>query len=939
MRKHTVARFARWFFTVGLVTLIGLGCSSGEPPLPPAPSGTQVAFDPVSPSPQLPTPTDLIRDAKTGLLQIPVDDNATPAQKEFNAYLRTLDGYPTSAVAQARFTGEIDPTTVKAGTVRVFDITGGGAEEVTGLNFSVQATTESNQTVSILNIANPKGWTRGHTYAVYLFGGQDGIRDKSNNPVKANTFFQLAARSEPLCAWDEKLQFNSQSGLCENPGEGASASGCCVRAVSGDLFNAARRQVRERLGLPLPQPETLAEAEQKEIRSLGSTMERLRQGYNQLLRVSSLAGFSRDNVVMVWHFSIVSMTEMTYDPTTSTIPYPNNLLLDSKTGKVALPASADESPTQKALREGLNTLDGFSTTGSYYATYQGDIDPESVKLGESVLVLDLKTGKTDSNWSVELNEKAKAIVATPTRPLSEKNTYAIVLLSKRKVNSIEPSSGLKDTQGRRIAAAPFLTLLRNKNTLLQGGKSTISTVDAPTAQAAEPARQAHIPLFQALDQMNVARVDVVSAWTFTTQSITAPLVQLRALPWSVLPKVDQNKPKWDGIFDPTLTGFPAGIPKDKLGGWVPQGQFQSWLALDEKGTGALLSDPTKGSPINIDFMLTVPKGKAPEEGWPVVLFQHGLTRARSDMLAVANTLAQAGMATLAFDTVYHGARTRCTQDSHCASGSCNVKAGTCPENKFADNNKDGVPDASGAHFLNTANPFGTRDNFRQHLVDAASLLRGIALQASRNLKDPKGNSDVVILNPKKVYVVGHSLGAILGVHVLATDPLPTRGVLATPGAPLVSIILTAPRFVEVRKELLQTFGVQEGTLDYLRLVSTLHWILDPADSANIAAFTTNGGLPDAVNQGSKIPKKDVLVMLAGQDKTIPSVLGKSLAEWIGLSDGDITAATYSSQGHSFLLQPDPANTAAATAAAQAQMTTFLLTGKVCTPSPEQGTCQ
>ncbi len=925
--------------TLALSGWFVFGCSSAQAPLPPAPTGTQVTFDPVSSSPQLPTPTDLIRDANTGLLKIPVDDNATPAQQDFNAYLRTLNGYPTSAVAQARFTGEIDPNTVNDTSVLVYDITDGGVTQVTGLNFFVTKTIENNQAISVLNIANPKGWSRGRTFAIYLLGGENGLRDVGNNPIQASTFFQLAARSEPLCDWKPSLQLNSQSGLCENPGEGVAASGCCVRTVSGDLLNAARRRVREQRGGNLPQAESLAAAEQKEARSLGSKLEVLRQGYNQLLGVATLAGFSRENVVMVWHFSTTSMTEISFDPTTGVIPYPNNLLLNSETGKVALPASAEESATQKALREGLNTLDGFSTTGSYYAVYQGEIDPESVRLGESVLVLDLKTGQPSTNWKIEVNAEAKAIVATPTRPLQEKNTYAIVLVSKNKPGDLAPSSGLKDSQGRRVAAAPFMMLLRSPHTLVQGSASTISTVDDATAQAAEAARQAHASLFQALDQQSLSRTDIVAAWTFTTQSITQPLVQLRALPWSVLAQVDQNKPQWGGIFDPTLTGFPPGAPKDALGGWVPQGTFTSWMALDEQGTGALMPDPTKGSAQSIDFLMTIPKGQAPQEGWPVVLFQHGLTRAKSDMLAVANTLAKVGMATIAFDTVYHGARSRCTQDAHCASGTCDTKKGACSDGKLADSSQDGVPDASGAYFLNTANPFGTRDNFRQHVIDASAFLRGIALQASLGIKDSQGTGGVVRLNPKQVYLVGHSLGAILGALVLATDPLPTRGVLATPGAPLVSIILTAPRFREVREQLFASYNVKEGTLDSLRLVSTLHWILDPADAANIATYTKAGGLPDAVKQGSTIPSKDVLVMLAGQDQTIPSVLGQSLATWMGLSEADIKNATYSQQGHSFLLQPDPANTTPATAAAQTQMATFLRTGQVCTPSTQTGSCQ
>ncbi|MEJ7604549.1 MAG: hypothetical protein WKG01_42240, partial [Kofleriaceae bacterium] len=51
-----------------------------------------------------------------------------------------------------------------------------------------------------------------------------------------------------------------------------------------------------------------------------------------------------------------------FDPGNKIVPFPNNLLLNPMTGKVNLPASCGETPTAKALREGvLNTLDGFGT--------------------------------------------------------------------------------------------------------------------------------------------------------------------------------------------------------------------------------------------------------------------------------------------------------------------------------------------------------------------------------------------------------------------------------------------------------------------------------------------------------------------------------------------------------------------------------------------------
>src|SRR5512138_1905749 len=51
-----------------------------------------------------------------------------------------------------------------------------------------------------------------------------------------------------------------------------------------------------------------------------------------------------------------------FDPANKIVPFPNNLLLDPATGKVALPEQCNESATSAFTRtQVLNKLDGFST--------------------------------------------------------------------------------------------------------------------------------------------------------------------------------------------------------------------------------------------------------------------------------------------------------------------------------------------------------------------------------------------------------------------------------------------------------------------------------------------------------------------------------------------------------------------------------------------------
>lgn len=70
-------------------------------------------FDPSAATPVVPRPNDLAIDPATGLLQLPDAVGASLAQQDFNAWLRTLDGFPTAAPATITFSGKLDPASVK----------------------------------------------------------------------------------------------------------------------------------------------------------------------------------------------------------------------------------------------------------------------------------------------------------------------------------------------------------------------------------------------------------------------------------------------------------------------------------------------------------------------------------------------------------------------------------------------------------------------------------------------------------------------------------------------------------------------------------------------------------------------------------------------------------------------------------------------------------
>ena len=104
---------------LGLCAFLGVAFLSCTPSIEstPAPDYVTARFDPSVPD--VPTPTDLVRDPTTGLLRIPDAGNLSPAELEFiGGYLNTLNGYPPDTPATANFDSQVDPNTVTASNVR-----------------------------------------------------------------------------------------------------------------------------------------------------------------------------------------------------------------------------------------------------------------------------------------------------------------------------------------------------------------------------------------------------------------------------------------------------------------------------------------------------------------------------------------------------------------------------------------------------------------------------------------------------------------------------------------------------------------------------------------------------------------------------------------------------------------------------------------------------
>ncbi len=141
---------------LAFIGIVLAGCTSLE--LDPAPTIIHARFDPDASV--IPMPTDVLRDAALGRLNLPNDTdteraklNATEA--EFYDYLETLDGWSSLMSATVEFTGAIDPKSIGNGTVQVWHW-GAVPERVTDVRMTLSADGKK------LTIDPPRtGWLQG----------------------------------------------------------------------------------------------------------------------------------------------------------------------------------------------------------------------------------------------------------------------------------------------------------------------------------------------------------------------------------------------------------------------------------------------------------------------------------------------------------------------------------------------------------------------------------------------------------------------------------------------------------------------------------------------------------------------------------------------------------------------------------------------------------
>ncbi len=646
-----------------------------------------------------------------------------------------------------------------------------------------------------------------------------------------------------------------------------------------------------------------------------------------------------------------------FDPSAGVTPLPINLLfLD--TDDLTLNPEVDDPTDYSDPLVALSAIDGFSTTERWvtaFSSFPNQLDASSVDAGESVRLFEVSTvfgtivmvsgivRELTPNVDYTTAVSGNTLIILPLKPLAEMTTYMAVL-----------TNDIHDTVGNDATPSSIYHLSQSPTPWVdQNGQSTYPLIPNSLAPTLEGLRQITASMEDAAASVGIPKDDIILSWTVQTESITPVLKNLRSIakpaPTSVVPAgMTTSAVGGAGIADlyigvitiPYYLGVPsAANPFAPLidfwtaspGAYVPP--FDT-LGFSSTSTNITVANPF---PVltdmqTIPLLISVPNagsGKTrPAAGWPVVIFGHGLGGNRSNMLAVADTLALAGFAVVAMDTPLHGIVPEVTPSLAPLYVGNSPWADEANERTFdvdyIDNatgafGADGIPDPSGTHMINLSSMLTSRDNGRQAQADLSVLTVSVpSIDINLDgLPDFDGST---------VHYASISMGSIMGTPFTAVEPMITTSFLSVPMGGLARGLEASPTFGPRIQAGLAAAGYPKGTADYELYFTVFQTVIDSMDPINWsveAGLFKNIVLHEVIGD-TVVPNYVLTAPLSGTEPMIATMGLTSYSSTQMNPEGlNVAGRFVPPASHGSLLSP--ATSPAATAEMQKQMASFLAT--------------
>jgi len=558
-----------------------------------------------------------------------------------------------------------------------------------------------------------------------------------------------------------------------------------------------------------------------------------------------------------------------FDPASGSpaeLPLPNDILRNPVTGQNAVPSLGD--PAVDALVAQFNTLSGFSTSAPIVIPFVGELDPNTIN-NDNIRVVDtVDLARANAgvqvnpfrmmNFSVKNEGGNDTVIASPTRPLEPGRTHIVIV-----------TQGVRDNvNGFPVESEATTILLKRTSPLVDAnGNSQISSISDEQAAALEPLRQAYTSIWGAAEAVTgQERLFIPFAFGFTTQPLFNTLADLRQKAYAtdatpVVAASFEGTAAVDAFFGGAgLGAVPhAGIGAIHIGTLEipyyisdptdPLGPLTGSFISDENGT-------VQRGTLMIPFIAALPEASTPV---PAVIFQHGITRSKEDVLGLANTICTNGAGVIAIDLVLHGDRTFDLDVINNQTGAPGP---------------DGIPDPSGSSFINLTNLLASRDNIRQSVSD----LYRMAHMISSGNTDFDGDS-LPEFAPIGLTYVGQSLGGIVGSVFVSTEPNVALANLNVPGARIPYLLQNSDSFGPRINAGLAANGIMPGTFLYDLFFIVAQTISDDADPFNYVPHTFSGELSEGVGT-------QVLVQEMIGDGVVPNSATEDLARAMRISQAD-----------------------------------------------------
>jgi hypothetical protein len=635
-------------------------------------------------------------------------------------------------------------------------------------------------------------------------------------------------------------------------------------------------------------------------------------------------------------------------------PFPSNLftevdLTQATLLRVDLPKpDCAVRPSDCADLDVVNTLDGFNIQPRISIPFSGPIDVSTVS-SQTVFLLGLSGRRIGINqivWQPATN----TLHFESDEQLSARSPYLLIV-----------TRGVHGADGEPLDRTAFW------RDVLFG------------RPADDAAKRYRTQLGLALAGAAIAGVhpsQIAGASLFTTQSIAAISQKIRAqirasspaapsftlgsvgertvFPLSTITAIHSRRQTGTSTFVTTplplaaLQVFPGSVGAVAFGSYTSPDYETAAKFIPPVGTGT--GTPTPQGTNEIGFTLFVPAGTPPNGGWPVAIFGHGFTDSKNGApWAVASSLAQSGLATIAINVVGHGGGALGTYTVE-RSGADPV---TLPAGgRGIDQNGNGTIDSTEG--VNAAPPqtiIGNRDGLRQTVIDLMQLVR--VLEGGVDV-DGDGTSD---LERERIYYAGQSFGGIYGVPLLGLEREIHAGVPNVPGGPIIEIARLSPSFrplvgIALISRVPSLYNATPNPPLFTSFnenipLRNLPTVLDtvPGASAIQKTFDRQEWVQQAANPAGYAPlvTRPIIIQFARGDQTVPNpttsaiIRAGALASRTILYRHDLAVQANPALGrnpHGFLTSIGSLATAPFALAAQAQIATFFASDGATTIDPD-----